>query len=299
MEELMQDIAAIQQDSKVSKEEKESYETVGAVVNNAKKVLESLRLEQILGKETAPADAEAEVKQLMQKVEEYNKSGGLAGVKLVSVGGELVQTTRIATLEHRLHELERAIGAKSEKLCRLSSSLGTDSLLDAVQQLSTRAALLQPSQLDLIEARLNNLAIKMDTINEKANTSSGDAAREQKTLELYEIAKRTEPITQILPEMLDRMQALESLHSYGIRISVKSKPYSISPSFSVTNFTKILSEQEAVQQNLGSNLANNKSLLQGVQEAFAVNMLNVTAEVNKIEERMKKLGAAVDKSIAK
>lgn len=299
MEELMQDIAAIQQDSKVSKEEKESYETVGAVVNNAKKVLESLRLEQILGKETAPADAEAEVKQLMQKVEEYNKSGGLAGVKLVSVGGELVQTTRIATLEHRLHELERAIGAKSEKLCRLSSSLGTDSLLDAVQQLSTRAALLQPSQLDLIEARLNNLAIKMDTINEKANTSSGDAAREQKTLELYEIAKRTEPITQILPEMLDRMQALESLHSYGIRISVKSKPNSISSSFSVTNFTKILSEQEAVQQNLGSNLANNKSLLQGVQEAFAVNMLNVTAEVNKIEERMKKLGAAVDKSIAK
>lgn len=216
MEELMQDISAIQQDSKVSKEEKESYETVGAVVNNAKKVLESLRLEQILGKESAPADAEAEVKQLMHKVDEYKKSGGLAGVKLVSVGGgELVQTTRIATLEHRLYELERAIGAKSEKLCRLSSSLGTDSLLDAVQQLSTRAALLQPSQLDLIEARLNNLAIKMDTINEKANVGTGDAAREQKTLELFEIAKRTEPITQILPEMLDRMQALESLHSYG------------------------------------------------------------------------------------
>lgn len=69
--------------------------------------------------------------------------------------------------------------------------------------------------------------------------------------------------------------------------------------FPVTNFTKILSEQEAVQQNLGTNLANNKSLLQGVQEAFAVNMLNVTAEVNKLEERMKKLSGEVDKSIAK
>lgn len=67
----------------------------------------------------------------------------------------------------------------------------------------------------------------------------------------------------------------------------------------VTNFSKILSEQEAVQQGLGANLANNKTLLQGVQEAFAVNMLNVTAEVNKLEERMKKLGATVDKSIAK
>ena len=216
MDELMQEILTIQADTKISKEEKESYETVGNVVNNAKKVLDSLRLEQVLGKETvAGNNTDTEVKQLISQVEEFKKSGGLAAVKLVPTNSDLVQTTRVANLEHRLHELETAVGAKSEKLSRLTSSLGSNTLLDAVRQLSTRAALLQPSQLDLIEARLSNLSTKMDSIAEKSTGSNQDAARDQKTLELYEIAKRTEPITQILPEMLNRMQALESLHNYG------------------------------------------------------------------------------------
>lgn len=236
MEELMQDLAAIQADGTVSREDKESYETVGQVVNNARKVLDSLRLEQILGKETVAANAESEVRQLMQQIDEYKKAGDLK--KIVFVGGgvgsgtgpnaggpaavELMQTSRIAQLEHRLHQLEKAVGAKTEKLSRLSAALGTETLLDGIQQLSTRAALLQPSQLDLIEVRLTNLATKMDTIAEKKTAAGQDASREQKTLELYEIAKRTEPITQLLPDMLNRMQALESLHSYGKRVVLVS-----------------------------------------------------------------------------
>lgn len=223
MEELMQDLALIQTDAAVSREDKESYETVGQVVNNARKVLDSLRLEQILGKETVAANAGAEVKQLMQQIDEYRKQdGGGAPKKIIIVGptgggaSELQQTSRVAQLEHRLHRLEQAVGAKTEKLSRLAASLGTDTLLDGIQALSTRAALLQPSQLDLIEVRLTNLATKMDAIAEKKTAATGgDASREQKTAELYEIARRTEPITQCLPEMLDRMQALESLHSYG------------------------------------------------------------------------------------
>lgn len=226
MEELLQDIAAIQVDKSVSKEDKESYETVGTVVSSARKVLDSLRLEQILGRETTTATAESEVQQLMQHIDEYQKSGGTKRVQLPASRSsaanasdqlELKQSTRVAQLEHRLHRLEQAVGAKTEKLSRLAAELGAETLLDGIQQLSTRAALLQPSQLDLIEVRLTNLATKMDAIAEKKSATGQDASREQKTLELYEIAKRTEPITQILPDMLDRMQALESLHSYGKR----------------------------------------------------------------------------------
>lgn len=216
MDELMQDILTIQADTKISKEEKESYETVGSVVNNSKKVLDSLRLEQVLGKEAVSSSTDAEVKQLINQVEEYKKAGGANSIKVTAAPVcELAQTTRVATLEHRLHELETAVGAKSEKLSRLTASLGSHTLLDAVRQLSTRAALLQPSQLDLIEARLNNLGTKMDAIAEKSSSSGQDVTRDQKTLELYEIAKRTEPITQILPDMLHRMQTLETLHNYG------------------------------------------------------------------------------------
>lgn len=215
MDELMQDIVALQADKAISKEEKESYEAVGTVVTSAKKVLDSLRLEQVLGKEAVASAADSEIKKLVNQVEEYKKSGGMAVIQLPFQSGELSQSTRIAQLEHNLHQLESAVGAKPEKLSRLASSLGTNTLLDAVQQLSTKAALLQPTQLDLIEARLNNLATKMDAIAEKSTASSQDATRDQKTIELYEIAKRTEPITQILPDMLNRMKALESLHNYG------------------------------------------------------------------------------------
>lgn len=213
MNELIEEVAALQGDAAISKEEKESYDAVSTVVNSAKKVLESLKLEQVLGKEAIAETSEHEIKKLMTQVDEYKKSGILTPIQISQ--NDLALTTRIAQLEHRLHQLETAVGAKPEKLTRLASSVGTNNLLEAVQQLSTKAALLQTSQLDLIEARLGNLITKMDTIAKKSSGNSQDAARDQKTLELYEIAKRTEPITQILPDMLNRMKALESLHKYG------------------------------------------------------------------------------------
>lgn len=291
MDELMQDIVALQTDKAISKEEKESYEAVGTVVTSAKRVLDSLRLEQVLGKEAVASAADSEIKKLVNQVEEFKKSGGMAAVQLPVQSSELSQSTRIAQLEHSLHQLESAVGAKPEKLSRLASSLGTNTLLDAVQQLSTKAALLQPTQLDLIEARLINLASKMDSIAEKSTATNQDSTRDQKTMELYEIAKRTEPITQILPDMLNRMKALESLHNYGeiygfICLGIEFKFCFM---FSATNFSKIIAELETTQQTLTLNIGNNKALLQGVQEAFAVNLENVNKEVTKLEERMKKV----------
>lgn len=217
MNELMQEILQLQTDETISKENKQAYEAVGMVVTGAKKVLDSLRLEQVLGKETVSSASAGEIKKLFAQVEQYKKSGGDALLPNIATSGnrELEHTTRIAELEYRLHQLENAIGAQPEKVSRLAGNLGTNSLLEAVQQLSTKAALLQPSQLDLIESRLSNLATKMDAIAEKSSGSNQDATRDQKTLELYEIAKRTEPITQVLPNMLQRMQALENLHKYG------------------------------------------------------------------------------------
>lgn len=58
-------------------------------------------------------------------------------------------------------------------------------------------------------------------------------------------------------------------------------------SFSATSFTKIISEFEETQRTLAIALTNNKTMLQGVQEAFAVNMETVNKEVEKLENRFK------------
>lgn len=218
MSELMEEITNLQNDKSVSKEERESYEGVSKVVSNAKKVLDSLRLEQVLGNEAVASSSEKQVKHLISQVEEYKKGAPTTAAELMKLKShnELSYTTRIAELEHKLHQIEQTVGAnKPDKISRLNSSLSTKNLLEAVQQLSTKSALLQPVQLDVIEQRLANLAAKMDQFNEKAAVSGSDPARDQKIVELYDLAKSTEPITKVLPDMLERMKTLEALHSYG------------------------------------------------------------------------------------
>lgn len=61
----------------------------------------------------------------------------------------------------------------------------------------------------------------------------------------------------------------------------------IKPYFdSATNFSKIIAELEATQSNLLTGLAGNKELLENVQEAFAINLENVTKEVNQLDSRL-------------
>ncbi|XP_011184150.2 dynactin subunit 2 [Zeugodacus cucurbitae] len=266
MNELMDEVAALQVDRKIADEEKQSYDAVATVIATAKKVLDSLRLEQVLGKEQAPSSADKEVKQLIGQVEEFKKSGLLTAIP--TPGTDLAASARIAKLEHRLHQLEQAIGAQPEKLSRLTAVTNTANVLEAVHQLSTKAALLQPDKLDHIETRLTTLTGKMDAIAEKSSGSADDAKRDQKVTELYELAKRTEPVAEILPDIIERMQALESLHKYAM------------------NFAKIIAEIEEKQTTIATSLVSNKELLHSVQETFAQNLETMNKEVAKVEERV-------------
>jgi dynactin 2 len=270
MAELMDEITTLQNDNSVSKEERESYDGVSKVVLTAKKVLDSLRLEQVLGKEAVASTSEKQVKNLISQVEEYKKGVPATAAELIKLNSqnELSYTTRIAELEHKLHQIEMSVGARPDKISRLNSSLGTKNLLEAVSQLSTKSALLQPNQLDVIEQRLTNLAAKMDQFNEKAATSGSDPARDQKIVELYDLAKSTEPITKVLPDMLERMKTLEALHSYA------------------ANFSKLFAELEETQAIILKGIASNKELLQGVQKAFVENNENVTKEIQKLDTRV-------------
>lgn len=273
MNELLEEIAVLQGDAAISEEDRKSYEAVGEVVGSSQKMLESLRLEQALGKETVQGESEA--KRLISQVAEFKKSGKM--ISLPDVPDSLAQSARVAELDQRLHTLEKAIGAKPEKLSRLVGVLNVNNLIEGVQQLATRAALLQPTQLDLVEARLQNLAVKMDAIGARGPAdgpvdSAEAQSKEHKMKELYEIAKRTEPIAQTLPDVLSRMQTLEALHKYA------------------NNFSKLMTDLEANQASITNGIGNNKKLLQQVQAAFAENLENVNQEVAKLDARLKTLG---------
>lgn len=85
------------------------------------------------------------------------------------------------------------------------------------------------------------------------------------------MAKAVEPVVPILPDILARMQSLESLHKYA------------------TNFSKLFAELETTQSSILNGVSNNKALLDGVQEAFAVNLESINTQVSRIEERVQKV----------
>uniref|UniRef100_T1PFB3 Dynamitin n=1 Tax=Musca domestica TaxID=7370 RepID=T1PFB3_MUSDO len=267
MNELLEEVSALQNDRKLVQEEKESYDAVATIITTAKKVLDSLRLEQVLGKEQAPNKADKEVKALINQVDEYKNSGVLTAIP--TPGTDLAASARIAKLEHRLHQLEQAVGAQPEKLSRLTTLTQSTNVMDAVRQLNTKAALLQSEKIDVIEERLGSLGAKMDAIAAKSSGSPEDAKRDQKVVEMYEIAKRTEPVAEILPDIIERMQALELLHKYAM------------------NFAKIIAEIEEKQTSITTSLVYNKELLHSVQETFAQNLETINKEVAKVEERVK------------
>lgn len=212
LNELVQEICNMNSDASISQEDKKNFETIGLVVNSAKKVLESLRLEQTLGKE---ATSDVDVEKMFSQIDEYKKTGGsidLPKKNLSSV--DLAYTTRIAELENRLAKLETLVGAQPDKLSRLGGKTNCDNLLESIQQVSSKAALLTSDQLTTIETRISSLATKLDDIAQKSN-SGNDGSADRQVLELYNIAKRTEPVVHLLPNMLQRMKALENLHNYG------------------------------------------------------------------------------------
>lgn len=59
--------------------------------------------------------------------------------------------------------------------------------------------------------------------------------------------------------------------------------------FTAANFTKLFVELETTQNAILHGVSNNKALLDGVQEAFAVNLESINGQVKKLEERVQKV----------
>jgi dynactin-2 len=115
------------------------------------------------------------------------------------------EAARIAQLEQRLCCLENLIGTSNDKLSKFSQvrvynfsymhmhvnrfvnrfflqNLKCQGIMEAVQQLEAKAALLDVNQLDTIETRLGTLIYRMDSIAQKKAAVEQDSEQEQKVI---------------------------------------------------------------------------------------------------------------------
>lgn len=178
-----------------------------------------------------------------------------------------VDLERVSDLDRRIQRLETLLGQPDPvKLSALTAETSLRGLLEAVSRLSTKSALLQPSHLDMIEARLAGLQSKLQTITEKRDAIS-DADTQSKIAELYELVKKWNHVADSLPLIVERLSELKELHEEA------------------SEFNYTLSAIEAEQKSLDENLKTYSKLLQDVKTSLEENMENVKKNLSALKAR--------------
>lgn len=296
IKELFEEINELKEKAKDEEEVKSAVEIISQVEQIGKQ-LDCLKVEECLGpklvsilsdpqgtrlkelmsqieafKETSILSSEADTKSAETKAEENLDSGVLKyQMMYLPEKARMQEVARIALLEQRLCNLENVIGTTNDKLSKFSQNLKCQGIMEAVQQLGAKSALLDTNQLDSIESRLATLVYRMDNIAQKKSALAQDSDQEQMISEMYEIMKKTETLSQILPQTVNRMLALNAVHQHA------------------AEFSKSLTRLKDLQSQITSDLDNNKSLLKGVQESFASNLEIIQNNIAALDERIKKL----------
>lgn len=289
MEELLQEISALKGVAKdETTKEGAPYTAVAAQLESMQKHLSSLKLEDTLGSELVGSLTDPQgalLKKLLSQMTQLQVGGGgesrpsggsgepIIRYQLTVKPGhmQIAQISRIADLEQRISKMESIVGATPPKLSRLG--VGDQSLLETAQWLSSRVSLLDPVQLETADVRVSALTQKLDLIAEKTAsiTSSQDPDRDKKISELYDLAKKVEKMSQMVPKVVERLVALQDLHKKGCE------------------FTKTFTELESLQTQLLAKARGNTDLLQNVEESLKTDLAKVTANMEHLDARIKAL----------
>jgi len=141
----------------------------------------------------------------------------------------------------------------------------------AVNVLTAKTSLLDPNNLDHVEGRLAALQQKLARLSE--STSSLDAPEHKSKLEeLVSITTQSNTMFSTLPDIIDRMEVLQTLHSRAADLS------------------RSLVELEAVQQQMVVEVGNDTALLKETRDKFSQNLHNIEANFHNLDSRIEALG---------
>lgn len=285
--ELLDDIEVLTQDKDVDSGEA----SIGHLVGIARQTtalqdeLSALKLEETLGSELLKSlddpRGSAKEKLLLQLEGLKNLSGGkrptssgedgsasvLYELLMKPETSKMEEQRRLADLERRLEMIEKAVGATPDKMSALSLETNQKSVFGAIQVLGSRLSLLDPSHLDHIEGRLAALYQKMNAIAEKKQVIE-DAKKQNKIFELYDLVHQSESMAAALPEVVDRLEALQGLHDQAFQ------------------FSKALTQLDSVQQKLEISLSNNQKMLGETQNKFSENVERIQRNFDTIDQRL-------------
>eukprot|EP00092_Neocalanus_flemingeri_P013321 GFUD01014360.1.p1 GENE.GFUD01014360.1~~GFUD01014360.1.p1 ORF type:complete len:395 (-),score=120.58 GFUD01014360.1:104-1288(-) len=248
------------------------------------KQLLELRLEDVLGEETIHimTDPQAAArKKLLSQLEQLKTVGAGGSSKADAVSpsyslyikhstSALDEGALLSSLSSRLAVLEATVGFSADQMSILTMETGKKSISQAVQVLSAKTTLMDPSKLDHIEGRLGALQQKLGHLQESSK-SILDSDSVAKLDHMLATVERSKPLYASLPEVVVRMESLQNLHQQA------------------AEFSRSLVELETVQSQLSVQLGNNLTLLSSTKEKFTTNLANINQNFSSLFDRIDQL----------
>jgi len=247
------------------------------------KQLVELRLEDVLGEEiihTMTDPQAAARKKLLSQLEELKSVGFKANSKVdknsPSYSLFIKQSTTaleegamLSSLSSRLAVLEAAVGFSADQMSILTMETGKKSMSQAVQVLSAKTTLMDPSKLDHIEGRLGALQQKLGQLQESQSNLDSDSVTKME--QMMSTVERSKPLYASMPDVIVRMESLQNLHQ------------------NASEFSRSLVELETVQSQLAVQMGNNLTLLSSTKEKFSKNLENINQNFSSLFERIDRL----------
>jgi len=267
------------------KEAKLSPVALASEVSQLQKQLQGLHLEKVLGSKTLAGDGSLQgnwLGNILKQVETFkSRSSKMDAADKEHLSYELYcrpeharfsQTAKVAELEQRLKKMEDLIGKDSPKMAGIIAEPENSdlSLMDIVTLLRTKMSLFDPTNIDIVDTRLQGVLQHILQLGAKKEAVE-NAEKENKIAELYEILHKWDGVADIVPDIADRLKALKSLHEQA------------------SSFAKSMTHLESTQSQIKDQMKTQSDTLDKLEKSFAENVKAIQANCDSIDGRISAL----------
>ncbi|XP_046862525.1 dynactin subunit 2-like isoform X1 [Xenia sp. Carnegie-2017] len=297
MQELLEEVEKIKEEAKSSKQQKGSSSTTLAIeTRRLQQQLQSWQADTLTGNELAAGGNFPQgtvQKKLQQELISYKEKAMSKPTKKEQIDEHCITYNLLYKPEHlKLTHLSK-FSELEERLTKLEDLLGTDipnlstlfypnftkerSVMAALSNVQDKLAVLDTTDVEHIDARLQGLLYHLDELSSKKSDKE-NVEKQNKVSDLYAKVSKFDATADVVPELIYRLELLKSLHNQA------------------NLFSSSLTHLDSTQTAIAGQLQTQQKLLSQVASNFEKNVASIGDNCRKLDERISSLLKMYQKS---
>ena len=189
-----------------------------------------------------------------------------------------LQASALRGLEERLSLLERIVGGRNDRIrTDLLSTAGdsqSHSLMSSLSLLQRKCLALDQGVVGNLNQKAGELVQKIDRLKQEGSKERlKESVTDTKIAELYELSKQWESSASLLPDVIERLHTLKSLHE------------------TASGFSLTLNQLEQTQREVSESLLTNRDVLTQVSRTLEANMERIQQNFETVNKRIEALSS--------